>query len=233
MLILVLVAVRRDARLAARAAPACRRRRTSAISRRPASSIRRMPCWSTCGRRRNSKAVACRKRSTSRCRRSRAAAASLRATPGRPVVAYCMSGNRSRMAAQRARAPRLQGRLPSAGRLSGLEGRRAAGREVTAPTMTMYSTAVCPFCIQAERFLQAKGVDDIDIHPRRSRSGAAAGDDGTHRPAHGAPDLRRRPFTSAATRTWSSWTGPAGSRRCSPARRNVNPLVAPAGRRRR
>ena len=26
----------------------------------------------------------------------------------------------------------------------------------------MYSTAVCPFCIRAERFLNAKGVNDID-----------------------------------------------------------------------
>ena len=25
----------------------------------------------------------------------------------------------------------------------------------------MYSTAVCPFCVQAERFLKAKGVNEI------------------------------------------------------------------------
>ena len=28
--------------------------------------------------------------------------------------------------------------------------------------VTMYSTGVCPFCIQAERLLKAKGVADID-----------------------------------------------------------------------
>ena len=39
----------------------------------------------------------------------------------------------------------------------------------------MYSTAVCPYCIQAERLLQAKGVTDIakvrvDLEPGASRS---------------------------------------------------------------
>ena len=29
------------------------------------------------------------------------------------------------------------------------------------PTITMYSTAVCPFCIRAERYLAAKGVTEI------------------------------------------------------------------------
>ena len=29
------------------------------------------------------------------------------------------------------------------------------------PEITMYSTAVCPYCIQAERLLQAKGVAAI------------------------------------------------------------------------
>ena len=28
--------------------------------------------------------------------------------------------------------------------------------------ITMYSTAVCPFCVQAERLLRAKGVGRID-----------------------------------------------------------------------
>jgi len=28
--------------------------------------------------------------------------------------------------------------------------------------ITMYSTAVCPFCVRAERLLKAKGVADID-----------------------------------------------------------------------
>ena len=30
------------------------------------------------------------------------------------------------------------------------------------PNITMYSTAVCPYCIRAERLLRAKGVTDID-----------------------------------------------------------------------
>jgi glutaredoxin 3 len=33
---------------------------------------------------------------------------------------------------------------------------------MTVPTITMYKTAVCPYCIQAERYLKAKGVADID-----------------------------------------------------------------------
>ncbi len=32
---------------------------------------------------------------------------------------------------------------------------------MTAPAITMYATAVCPFCIQAERLLRAKGVETI------------------------------------------------------------------------
>ena len=30
------------------------------------------------------------------------------------------------------------------------------------PTVTMYATEVCPFCVRAERYLRAKGVDEID-----------------------------------------------------------------------
>jgi glutaredoxin 3 len=30
------------------------------------------------------------------------------------------------------------------------------------PPITMYSTAVCPYCVLAERLLRAKGVDAID-----------------------------------------------------------------------
>jgi glutaredoxin 3 len=38
--------------------------------------------------------------------------------------------------------------------------------------VVMYSTAVCPFCVQAERLLRAKGVADIakvrvDLEPER------------------------------------------------------------------
>jgi glutaredoxin 3 len=29
------------------------------------------------------------------------------------------------------------------------------------PVVTMYSTAVCPYCVQAERLLKAKGVAEI------------------------------------------------------------------------
>ena len=29
-------------------------------------------------------------------------------------------------------------------------------------TVTMYTTAVCPYCIQAKRILQSKGVDHIE-----------------------------------------------------------------------
>ncbi len=34
----------------------------------------------------------------------------------------------------------------------------------TAPTarVTMYSTAVCPFCVRAEQLLRARGVSEID-----------------------------------------------------------------------
>ena len=38
-------------------------------------------------------------------------------------------------------------------------------------SITMYATAVCPYCVQAERLLRAKGVADItklrvDLEPR-------------------------------------------------------------------
>jgi glutaredoxin 3 len=38
----------------------------------------------------------------------------------------------------------------------------------------MYSTAVCPFCLMAERLLKAKGIEDIekvrvDLEPQRRR----------------------------------------------------------------
>ena len=45
---------------------------------------------------------------------------------------------------------------------------------MTAP-VSMYSTAVCPYCIQAERLLRAKGVADItrlrvDLDPELRRT---------------------------------------------------------------
>jgi len=56
-----------------------------------------------------------------------------------------------------------------------MEGRGAARREVTVPTITMYTTAICPFCIQAERYLKAKGVKEIafvrvDLDPALRRA---------------------------------------------------------------
>ena len=33
---------------------------------------------------------------------------------------------------------------------------------MTAPTVTMYSTATCPFCIRAKALLRQRGVDQID-----------------------------------------------------------------------
>ena len=30
-----------------------------------------------------------------------------------------------------------------------------------APSITMYTTATCPFCVRAERYLNAKGVTEI------------------------------------------------------------------------
>ncbi len=40
------------------------------------------------------------------------------------------------------------------------------------PKITMYSTAVCPYCINAERLLNSKGITDIekiriDMEPER------------------------------------------------------------------
>jgi glutaredoxin 3 len=40
------------------------------------------------------------------------------------------------------------------------------------PSITMYTTAVCPYCIRAESFLRAKGVAEItkvriDLEPAR------------------------------------------------------------------
>ena len=37
----------------------------------------------------------------------------------------------------------------------------AAGRATMTVPVTMYSTALCPYCIQAERLLRAKGVAEI------------------------------------------------------------------------
>jgi glutaredoxin 3 len=34
---------------------------------------------------------------------------------------------------------------------------------MTSPTVTMYTTAICPYCIRAERYLHAKGVTEISM----------------------------------------------------------------------
>ncbi|MEO8975805.1 MAG: glutaredoxin 3 [Casimicrobiaceae bacterium] len=36
------------------------------------------------------------------------------------------------------------------------------GESTAKPSVTMYSTGVCPYCVQAERLLTAKGVTGID-----------------------------------------------------------------------
>lgn len=33
---------------------------------------------------------------------------------------------------------------------------------MSAAKVTMYSTAICPYCVRAERLLRRKGVEDID-----------------------------------------------------------------------
>ena len=43
------------------------------------------------------------------------------------------------------------------------------------PTVTMYSTAVCPYCLRAEHYLKAKGVSEItkirvDLEPELRRA---------------------------------------------------------------
>ena len=43
------------------------------------------------------------------------------------------------------------------------------------PTVTMYSTAVCPYCLRAEHYLKAKGVAEItkirvDLEPELRRA---------------------------------------------------------------
>ena len=42
--------------------------------------------------------------------------------------------------------------------------------------VTMYSTAMCPYCVQAERLLLAKGVQQIATR-FQAASGCANGDD--------------------------------------------------------
>jgi len=52
----------------------------------------------------------------------------------------------------------------------------------------MFSTASCPYCIQAKRLLQSKGVSHID-EVRVDLNHGAHPHDGTHWPAHRAADL--------------------------------------------
>ena len=66
---------------------------------------------------------------------------------------------------RRAREGRIQGDLQPPRRHRRVEEGRPAGGEVSVadgtPTITMYTTATCPFCIRAERYLGAKGVTAI------------------------------------------------------------------------
>ena len=53
-----------------------------------------------------------------------------------------------------------------------MEGCRAAGAEGMSAQILMYSTAICPYCVRAESYLRAKGVDEIakvrvDLDPAR------------------------------------------------------------------
>ena len=46
---------------------------------------------------------------------------------------------------------------------------------MSAPAITMYATAVCPYCVQAERLLRAKGITAItkirvDLDPRERQA---------------------------------------------------------------
>ena len=125
---------------------------------------------------------------------------------------------------QGAGADRVQGHLPARRWLPGLEGRRTAHREVTVPTITMYTTAVCPYCIQAERYLKAKGVAGHRLRARRSRSHASAGDDAADRPAHRPADLHR--CISRRRLRGPGRARPRGSPRAAPCR---PPRLGPAG----
>ena len=99
----------------------------------------------------------------------------------RPVIAYCASGRRSRMAGGALAKAGFKDIYSLAGRARRVEeGRPARGevrrREVAddALAITMYTTATCPFCVQAERYLNAKGVTRDRQDPGRPRSRAAA-----------------------------------------------------------
>jgi glutaredoxin 3 len=54
-----------------------------------------------------------------------------------------------------------------------VEQRQVAGGEgMTMPDITMYTSATCPYCINAERLLRGKGVENIakiriDLDPQR------------------------------------------------------------------
>ena len=109
-------------------------------------------------------------------------------------IAYCASGARRRMAGDALAKQGFTDTLQSRRRRPGVEGRRPAAGEVAmaAPKVTMYATAVCPYCVQAERLLQVQGRHRHRQAARRHRPGAARRDDREDRPAHGAADLHRR-----------------------------------------
>jgi len=91
---------------------------------------------------------------------------------------------------------------------------------IVAPVV-MYATGMCPYCVQAERLLRAKGVTEIakvrvDLEPARRVEMMEK----TGRRTVRRSTLATR--TSAATTTWSRSNTPASSARCS-RRRNAGP----------
>ena len=85
--------------------------------------------------------------------------------------------------------------------------RIAAGHDVLRPRVPVLRPRRAP--------AHAKGVTDDRQDPRRPRSGAARGDDGSARAGARCRRSTSANATSAATTTWSRSTAPAGSIRCS------------------
>jgi glutaredoxin len=79
--------------------------------------------------------------------------------------------------------------------------------------VTMYSTAVCPYCVRAEQLLRARGVEDIgkiriDLEPaRRAEMMQKTG-------RRTVPQITSATSTSAVTTISSRSIAPASSRPC-------------------
>ena len=187
--------VRSDAGLAAVQRPPVRDARTSATCGHPAHQRqeRRAP---RCARdRRNTKpAASAQRRSTSRCRSSRAAAQELAKLAARPLIVYCDRGNRSRGVGADAGQAGLQGSLYAARRLSRLEGRGVAGGAGTLMAAD-HDVLDRDAARSASRRSACCAPRALPISPRSGsisiRRGAATMMR-ADRPAHGAADLHRR-----------------------------------------